>query len=192
VVPRALLPDGGAGRGGLDPGLHLRGGDAMARILSAYLTELHRQAGRLPPGAAEPLAAHIGSLLAAAGAAGRAPDESRPALAEGRLALVRREIERRLTDPLLSPQRAARACGFSTRTLHALFEPTGETFGQYVMRRRLHAARGMLQDGEGSSGSVADIAFTLGFNSLATFYRGYRQAFGESPGDTREAALARA
>jgi transcriptional regulator GlxA family with amidase domain len=38
--------------------------------------------------------------------------------------------------------------------------------------------------------SVTDIAFAWGFGSMPSFYRAFQGAFGLSPGDARELALA--
>ncbi len=193
VVPRALVPVDGDLEERLGNGLCLRGGDGLTRVLSAYLTELHRQAGDLTDGAGALLAENVGRLIAAAGAGPRrVPEESHRSIAAARLSFVRRTIDANLADPLLSPQRVAAACGMSVRTLHALFEPTAETFSQYLMRRRLGAARAALASAGWTGRSVTDTAFALGFNSLATFYRGYQAAYGETPGSTLEAGRTRA
>jgi AraC-like DNA-binding protein len=192
VVPRALVPLARPREAGLGRGLHLRADTPLARLLAAYLAELHRQAPHVGLAAAPPLAANVAGLIAAA-AAGAAPaaaaEESRISLAAARLSLLKREVDRRLADPLLDPGRVAAACAVSPRTLHRAFESAGESFGDYLMRRRLAAARAQLAASAGRR-SVTDIAFSLGFNSLATFYRGYHAAFGEAPGATMAAAAA--
>jgi AraC-like DNA-binding protein len=70
------------------------------------------------------------------------------------------------------------------RQLHLLFEPTGTSFAQYVLSRRLEECRAALMSPIGDR-SVADVAFAWGFNSLATFYRTFHQAFGMTPGALR-------
>ncbi|HKM65268.1 MAG TPA: helix-turn-helix transcriptional regulator, partial [Acidisphaera sp.] len=69
------------------------------------------------------------------------------------------------------------------RQLHLVFEPTGESFNQYVLRRRLEACRAALASPAEAGRSIVDIAFGWGFDSLSTFYRTFHRAFGIAPGD---------
>ena len=67
---------------------------------------------------------------------------------------------------------------FSKSTLNRLFsESTGSTVWEYVVLKRLHAARRMLLDGK----SAAIAAANCGFGDYSAFYRQYRRVFGESP-----------
>ena len=126
--------------------------------------------------------AAAGLLAAAAGA----HDEG--AVGTGELAMVHRRVRHRLRDPLLSPSRIAGECGMSLRKLHGLFEGSGDTFGSFLRKARLDLARATLCNPEANVG-ISDLAVDLGFNSLSTFYRVYRDAFSETPGDTRDSAL---
>lgn len=183
VVPRALLAISSARLGKLEDGMVLRRGEPLNRILSAFLDQAWDTVGDLPTGAFKGVADAAASLLAAA--SGARSDE---AAAVGQLAVVQRRIRAHLRDPLLTPSRIADECGFSLRKLHGLFESSEDTFGSFVRRARLDLARQLLSDPR-STQAIADLAVNLGFNSLATFYRVYRDAFGETPGDTRATAL---
>lgn len=67
---------------------------------------------------------------------------------------------------------------FSKSTLNRLFsESTGSTVWEYVVLKRLHAARRMLLDGK----SAAIAAASCGFGDYSAFYRQYRRVFRESP-----------
>jgi AraC-like DNA-binding protein len=68
--------------------------------------------------------------------------------------------------------------------LHLLFEPSGESFAQYVLRRRLEECRAALINPIRDR-SVTDIALGWGFNSMPTFHRTFRRAFGAAPGELR-------
>ena len=107
---------------------------------------------------------------------------------EVRLAAARRHVERHLVDPALGPTQTAAALWISVRQLHLLFEPAGESFSRYVLRRRLEACRAALASPAEAGRSVVDIAYGWGFDSLSTFYRAFREAFGVAPGDLRIAA----
>jgi len=66
-----------------------------------------------------------------------------------------------------------------TRSFRAAF---GETPHRYLQRRRVERAMFLLRDTERS---VTDICFDVGFTSLGTFSRTFRDIVGESPTDYR-------
>ena len=106
-------------------------------------------------------------------------------LRSARLEAAKQYINQHLAEPGLTPASTAAALGLSLRNLHLLFEPTGMTFAQYVMGRRLLQCRSALASPTGINRSVADIAFGWGFNSLATFYRAFQHHFGMPPAAVR-------
>jgi transcriptional regulator GlxA family with amidase domain len=57
-----------------------------------------------------------------------------------------------------------------------------------VQRRRLEECRAALI--ADATRAVIDIAFAWGFGSMPSFYRAFQGAFGLSPGEAREQALA--
>jgi AraC-like DNA-binding protein len=73
----------------------------------------------------------------------------------------------------------------SVRQLHLLFEPTATSFAEHEPGRRLEECRAILESPSSRARSVTDIAYARGFNSLASFYRAFRQRFGVSPGMVR-------
>jgi AraC-like DNA-binding protein len=99
--------------------------------------------------------------------------------------VVKRYVTLHLSDPGLTPEKAAAALKISVRHLHRIFEPSGMSFAQYVARRRLEECRAALVRPLGER-TIADVAFAWGFNSMPTFYRAFRQAFGAAPGELRE------
>jgi AraC-like DNA-binding protein len=117
-------------------------------------------------------------------ACGRGAGEHGEALREARLAEAKRYIHQHLANPDLTPQTAADALRISVRQLHLLFEPSGASFAQYVLRQRLEECRAALAKPIGER-SVTDIALAWGFNSLSTFYRTFRQTFGATPTELR-------
>ena len=66
-----------------------------------------------------------------------------------------------------------------TRSFRAAF---GETPHRYLQRRRVERAMFLLRDTERS---VTDVCFDVGFTSLGTFSRTFRDIVGESPTDYR-------
>jgi AraC-like DNA-binding protein len=102
------------------------------------------------------------------------------ALRAARLHRIQAHVEAHLSDPLLCAQSAARALGMSVRSLHLALAPTGESFGELVVRRRLAACHRLLRHPDNAA-TIADIAFASGFNSLSSFYRAFRREFGACP-----------
>ena len=69
------------------------------------------------------------------------------------------------------------------RYLHHIFKDTGTTFSDWLRTQRLESARRQLQQPR-FSGSLAQLAYSLGFTDQSHFSKVYRQQFGESPRDT--------
>lgn len=76
-------------------------------------------------------------------------------------------------------------CGLSVRHLQALFKDhCGHTPLQWLRQQRLQAVRrALVQGGDGCQ--VGQTALEFGFTHLGEFSRAYRQAFGETPLQTR-------
>lgn len=102
-----------------------------------------------------------------------------------KLRQVKDYIALHLSEPDLTPASAAAAMKISVRQLHLLFEPTGISFAEHVLDRRLEECRALLESPASRDRSVTDIAYAWGFNSLASFYRAFHRRFGVSPGVMR-------
>ena len=183
VVPKALL----------DPHMptlgrplltKLSGRSGIDALAAEYLAALTRNWDAISEMAMGPVAETLCRLIGVA--CGTAADAQPDAVRAGRLVEAKRNIERHLADPALSPASVAAAMGIAVRTLHEVFEPTGSSFARYVLRRRLEECRSALLGNPARP--VTDIAFAWGFGSLASFYRAFQAAFGMSPGDLRAAA----
>jgi transcriptional regulator GlxA family with amidase domain len=72
------------------------------------------------------------------------------------------------------------------RTFRATF---GETPHRYLQRRRIERAMFLLRE---SDRSVTDVCFAVGFTSLGTFSRTFREIVGRSPSEYRRGASVRA
>lgn len=185
IVPTdflAPLVTGGSPRGPF----HLRSSTPIGKLLGASLDSAWSQMLNISEDLGEAILANVAALLAVAcGTSKDGTSVVRHSAAQLRSDLILRHIERHLAEPGLTPDHAARSLGISTRQVHALLEPSGETFARHVTRRRLEACRIALKDPAFSHRSVTDIALGWGFNSLATFYRAFRAAYGVAPGDLR-------
>ena len=186
VIPRRqlapLLP------AGISASLHIPRRDGVATLAAMAAQALASQADRLEPRAAEAALDSFCRLLAiAAGVAAPSIEGGREALHAACLARARRHVDRHLAEANLTPERVAKAVGLSLRQLHRVFEPTGESFARYLLRRRLEEVRAALA--RPGAGPATDLALAWGFGSLTAFYRGFQQAYGGAPGELR-AALA--
>ncbi|MEN3351363.1 MAG: hypothetical protein V7632_4998 [Bradyrhizobium sp.] len=110
-------------------------------------------------------------------------DEIRAALHAGYLHAAREIMLRDLHRPTLTPAAVAAELGISLRQLHALFEPTGLSFARSLTAMRLREAKRLLCAMQESG--IDEIAFSCGFDSIATFYRVFRATYGMTPGDAR-------
>ncbi|OZI59146.1 helix-turn-helix domain-containing protein [Bordetella genomosp. 4] len=76
-------------------------------------------------------------------------------------------------------------CGLSARRLQALFQSEcGQSPLQWLRMQRLQSVRQTLLHGD-DVGTISEIATRFGFTHLGEFSQAYRQAFGETPQQTR-------
>ncbi len=88
-------------------------------------------------------------------------------------------IEQHLSDPQFSVEMLAEKVALSRQQLHRrLRDETGTTPVAYIRRFRLDRAVRLLRQGQGN---VSEVAYAVGFNSLAYFSSCFHQHFGETP-----------
>jgi AraC-like DNA-binding protein len=107
-------------------------------------------------------------------------------LAAARLQAIKDEIESQIGRSDLSVQSVAARHGLKVRSVQRLFEQSGSTFTQFVMERRLSAARDALATRLYLP--IQAIIYDLGFNDVSYFNRVFRRRFGCTPSDVRNAA----
>ena len=95
--------------------------------------------------------------------------------------LIDRDYARPLDIPALARVALVSQAHF-IRTFRATF---GETPHRYLQRRRVERAMALLRN---SDRSVTDICFAVGFASLGTFSRTFRDIVGRSPSAFRQEA----
>lgn len=105
--------------------------------------------------------------------------------AEQRFALAVREwIQAHLHEEDASVQRMADALHVSRATLARRYaRSAGETPIDALRRQRLERARGLLARAEGN---VSEVAYAVGYASLAAFSSAYRERYGHAPSRTAE------
>ncbi|WP_043487904.1 helix-turn-helix transcriptional regulator [Halomonas halodenitrificans] len=99
------------------------------------------------------------------------------------MARLDRFIEAHLAGPLSVADLAQEACLSEAHFRHCFRHQTGLSPWQYVRRRRLEAARSLLDD---SHLSLAEIAALAGFSSQSALSRACREAYGQSPSRLRQ------
>ena len=180
----AMKPLLAAGR--LQGAFFLAPDSPFGALLTSAMDAAISQFDALPERTMEAVLRNICGLAALAGGASEEGLRvGREALRARRLAEAKSLIERWLARPDLAADRIAAKLRISPRALHALFEPTGESFGAYVQRRRLERCDAALRSPGAEHRKIADIAFAWGFGSLATFNRVFREAYGVAPSEAR-------
>lgn len=172
----------------LDTAHHFDGREADAALVAGYVDLVRR----LPIGGrTAQLSSHIHELVARMLAGRAADDGPRGGVAAARLALVKADICRALTDPELSIETVARRQQVTPRYIQQLFAAGGETFSAYLRDRRVDYAITRLQNRQDEDRPIADIAFEAGFGDLSSFNRAFRGRVGLTPRDVRAGALQR-
>jgi AraC-like DNA-binding protein len=102
--------------------------------------------------------------------------------------VVKSYIAQHLADPDLGVERIARAMFISVRQVYKLWETEPGPLGQWILERRLEAARHDLTSLRGRNQTIAAIAGRWGFADSTHFSRRFRQAYGMSPREWRHAS----
>jgi len=104
-----------------------------------------------------------------------APSPARSELEEQ----LRAIIDANLTEPDFNPEALAAAAGLSYKRLYRRLAAELEaTPSQFIRVVRVERASELLREG---AGSVTEIAYAVGFNSLSHFHSSFRSRFGTSP-----------
>ncbi|MFJ9829654.1 helix-turn-helix domain-containing protein [Streptomyces sp. NPDC101160] len=159
-----------------------------AAVLATFLRSLEahaaqcasqRELGRLGSIAVDLLAAGLAQRLDA--------EEELPAEVRTQALLrhVHTFVDDHLGDPDLTPATIAARHNISLRTLHQLFQGTGETVQARIRRRRLERCRADLGRPGPLGHPIAVIAARWGFSGPTVFSRSFREAYGMSPTEFR-------
>lgn len=105
-------------------------------------------------------------------------------------AAARTWIDAHLADPTLSAERVADAIGVSPRHLSRVFAAQGTSVPQFILGRRLDAARATLQGPAARTESVSEVARRWGFTSPAHFSTAFRRRFDQTAVEVRRQAMA--
>lgn len=151
-------------------------------LLRAYVSNLperiaNPQLGRLS-------ATHIYDLISLAIGA---TDEGREIASQRGVRAARFESIKAdiLQNTTLSLDQVAARQGVSPRYVQILFEEAGTTFSEFVLERRLEAARNMLASPRYAIWSIAAIAFEAGFGDVSHFNRRFKRRYLMTPSELR-------
>lgn len=165
----------------------------LARLLRGYVHALEAARSELSVAdgveAAGPVLSLLGNVLSSR--AGKRPVDADPGTINAAVLRMARDfIEAQLADPALSPAVIATAMGLSRTQLYRLFEPLGGV-ADYVRKRRLRRSLQDLLDQSHRSMLISEIGFRWGFSSESQYSRAFRQFYGCSPREAREARVLR-
>jgi AraC-like DNA-binding protein len=183
IHPRLLAPSG-LKVGRLDPA------NGSTRMLFAIMEAAAAAMDGLQPDQLRPLEMAVTEFLVSC-LADQGGASARGGAAGARASLlnrIRQTIEASLSDPDASLEDVALAHRISPRYLQKLFKSCDETFGHYILARRLERCRADLANPMCAQLSISQICFRWGFNGSAHFSRAFRDRFGLSPREHRRAA----
>jgi AraC-like DNA-binding protein len=187
-VPRAaikpLVPDIGAAFARRIPA-----SSPALQMLTRYLDLARRDNVVTMPELAAAFTDHVCDLLVLAlGPTRDAAEQARTrGLSAARLQAIKDDIADNLRRPELSVHTIAARLGVSVRYVQRIFEESGLTFTAYLTEQRLAAAYKALRRAPADV-PVSTIAFDCGFADVSHFNRSFRQMFGCTPSDVRNAA----
>jgi AraC-like DNA-binding protein len=109
------------------------------------------------------------------------PPSSAPAEPSGLDLRLRPLVEAHLVDPDFGPEVLAEAASLSYHQLYrSLRDELGTTPTRYIRTVRAECAAALLRQG---AGSVTEIAYAVGFESLSYFRRAFKERFDATPSD---------
>lgn len=102
-----------------------------------------------------------------------------------RLQMVDLLIDQNLNSPYLSAKWLATRVGVSMRVLQLHFQGLGMTCTTYIRQKRLREARARIERIDLLTGpqTIAEIAYSVGFNDLSYFNRCFKESFDCAPSD---------
>ena len=106
---------------------------------------------------------------------------------DGTLTALQRHIDHHLSDPNLGVDSICAAYRMSRATLYRLFQNHGGVRG-YILRRRLMASFKSLTSLDMAKRGIFELALECGFTSPSHFTTRFREQFGMTPSEVREAA----
>ncbi|AKR54885.1 hypothetical protein GCM10011321_19310 [Youhaiella tibetensis] len=156
--------------------------DPMAVMLRALIAKIMSAADDGSPHLRELMFNATRQAFVAGGEASLQPANDS---ASKRLEIVDILIDRHLTDSELGAKWLATQIGVSIRTLQEDFQGLGVTCTTVIRDRRLRLAREKIEQirDQGSKETIAEVAYSTGFNDISYFNRSFKEMFSCAPRD---------
>ena len=185
-IPRRSVPVGAAGSGA-SPLRLVPAGTAALHLLTSYLHGALSGSALSSAPLADAVASHVAELITLSldPVYAATPPAGVPSVRAARLAAVKADIERHLTDGSLTAATLAARHRISARYLHKLFEDEEMTYSQFVLDRRLALAYRTLRQPRSATRTISSIANDEGFGDLSYFNRTFRRRYGITPSGAR-------
>lgn len=175
-------------------GQRIPGDEGLAKLIGPFVAGLTRQVercaapanGRLSDAVLDMIAAALADELGPGAAASNGPRQA------ALLQRIKSHIDEELADPNLRPASVAAAHYISPRYLRRLFEGEGNSVARWIRSRRLEECRRDLARPELRDIPVSAVAARWGITDAAHFSRLFKSAYGQSPRQYRQVALASA
>jgi AraC-like DNA-binding protein len=156
-------------------------GRAFTRTLAGY-AELSLNAQRTPE-VGTLSGNHLINLISQAHSL-VAQEKAEGAFVPALLLMMLDHIEDHFNDPALSAASLARKFRCSARYVHTLFSTTGRPVGDHISEKRLlFCSRNLLN--RQSPRTIAELAYSAGFQDVSYFNRLFKRTFGMTPRDFR-------
>lgn len=165
----------------------IAGGSSNGALLTSYILSLSENDFGGSNINGDALSEAAVALLASA--LNQKPFEGPCSLKESQLERVKTYVAKNLDNPDLTLAAIAQANRISLRYLHCLFESTDSTAYEYVLEERLARCRRDLMNPLMLNRTIADIAFSWGFNDPTHFSRRFKGLYGKCPSDLRIDAI---
>lgn len=160
---------------------------ASTTLARSYVQELIQVGDRLTLDGAAGMASIGVDLVVASLAERLAQEVPRSIHGNATFQRARAYIAAHLSDTDLDPPQLAAAVGVSLRRLQELFHERGQHISDYIWGRRLEAAAKRLSDPACGHLSIGMLAYGCGFSSQAHFSRRFKDRYGLSPSEHRQA-----
>ncbi len=125
------------------------------------------------------------ALALLASALNQKPFDAPCSLKDSQLERIKTYVAKNLDNPELTLAAIAQANKISLRYLHWLFESTDSTAYEYILAERLARCRRDLMNPLMQERTIADIAFSWGFNDPTHFSRRFKGLYGNCPSSVR-------
>lgn len=163
----------------------------MGAILAQYMRSLALHGAECAPAELDRMGSVALDLVGACLATRLGAEEelSGEARTQALLARIDAFLGHNLGDPELSPSVVAARHSISLRRLQVLFQERGESVAAVIRRRRLERCHEDLADPRLFGSPIQTVARRWGFANASVFSRAFRDTYGASPTEFRNAAV---